>query len=102
MGEGFAECYRVLKQGHWITVEFSNTSASIWNAIQTAIAEAGFVVADVRALSKGQGSINAYVTPTAVKQDLVISAYKPNNGLEDRFKLDAGQKKGSGTSYASI
>ena len=30
----------------------------------------------------------------AVKQDLVISAYKPNGGLEDRFKLEAGTEEG--------
>ena len=41
-------------------------------------------------MHKGQGSINAYVTPTAVKQDLVISAYKPTALLEDRFSLKAG------------
>ena len=94
MTDGFKECYRVLKPGRWMTVEFSNTRASIWNAIQTAIGEAGFVVADVRALSKGQGSINAYITPTAVKQDLVISSYKPNSGLENRFELTAGTEDG--------
>jgi hypothetical protein len=94
MASGFRECYRVLKPGRWMTVEFSNTSAAVWNAIQTAISEAGFVVADVRGLSKGQGSINAYCTPTAVKQDLVISAYKPNGGLEERFRLIAGTADG--------
>ena len=94
MASGFRECYRVLKPGRWLTVEFSNTSAGVWNAIQTAVADAGFVVADVRGLSKGQGSINAYTTPTAVKQDLVISAYKPNGGLEDRFRLEAGTESG--------
>jgi hypothetical protein len=86
----FRESYRVLKSNHWITVEFSNTSAAVWNAIQTALGEAGFIVADVRGLHKGQGSINAYVTPTAVKQDLVISAYKPTAVLEGKFSLQAG------------
>ena len=90
MRRAFKECFRVLKPGKWTTVEFSNTSAAVWNAIQTALGEAGFVVADVRGLHKGQGSINAYVTPTAVKQDLVISAYKPTSLLEDRFSLKAG------------
>ena len=94
MASGFRECYRVLKPGRWLTVEFSNTSAGVWNAIQTAIADAGFVVADVRGLSKGQGSINAYTTPTAVRQDLVISAYKPDGGLESRFELTAGTEAG--------
>ena len=55
---------------------------------------AGFVVADVRTLDKQQGSYRQ-VTSTAVKQDLVISAYKPNGGLEDRFRLQAGTEDGA-------
>lgn len=81
----FKEAYRVLKPGRWMTVEFSNTSAAVWNSIQAALSEAGFVVANVSALDKKQGSFKAVTTTTAVKQDLVISAYKPNGGLERRF-----------------
>jgi len=81
----FQEAYRVLKPGRWMTVEFSNTKASIWNNIQIALSEAGFIIANVSALDKKQGSFKAVNTPTAVKQDLVISAYKPNGGFEDRF-----------------
>ena len=55
---------------------------------------AGFVIANVSALDKQQGSFKAVTTPTAVKQDLVISTYKPNGGLEDRFKLNAGKEEG--------
>lgn len=84
------EVFRVLKPGRWLTIEFSNTRASVWNAIQTAIQEAGFVVANVSALNKKQGSFKAVTTPTAVKQDLVISAYKPNGGLEERFSQSGG------------
>ena len=94
MERSFRECYRVLKPGRWLTVEFSNTSALVWNQIQVALGNAGFVIADVRTLSKGQGSINAYNTRTAVKQDLVISAYKPTEGLESRFALEAGTDEG--------
>jgi DNA modification methylase len=85
MDKCFAEVFRILKPGRWMTVEFSNTSASVWNAIQTSFQEAGFVVANVSALDKQKGSFKAVTTPTAVKQDLVISAYKPNGGLEERF-----------------
>lgn len=92
MSSCFREAYRVLKPGRWMTVEFSNTQASVWNAIQTALQEAGFVVANVAALDKKQNSIQAYTTPTAVKQDLVISAYKPNGGLEDRFEKSGGSE----------
>ncbi|CAM6801831.1 hypothetical protein [Morganella morganii] len=94
MTRAFSEAYRILKPGRWITVEFSNTRASVWNNIQTAITEAGFVVANVSALDKKQGSFKAYTTPTAVKQDLVISAYKPNGGFEERFLEEAQTEEG--------
>ena len=81
----FAEYYRVLKPGRWMTVVFSNSKASVWNAIQVALQQAGFVVAEVTALDKMQGSYRQVTSTTAVKQDLVISAYKPNGGLEQRF-----------------
>lgn len=88
----FKEAYRVLKPGHWMTVEFSNTQAIIWNAIQTGLQEAGFVVANVSALDKKRGGLNAIIGVTAVKQDLVISAYKPNDGLEERFAKSGGSE----------
>jgi hypothetical protein len=81
----FQEYFRVLKPGRWMTVVFSNSKASVWNAIQVALQQAGFVVAEVNALDKVQGSYRQVTSATAVKQDLVISAYKPNGGLEDRF-----------------
>jgi len=89
----FEEYYRVLKPGRWMTVVFHNSRNAVWNAIQEAMQAAGFVVADVRTLDKQQGSYRQ-VTSTAVKQDLVISAYKPNGGLEERFKLEAGTEEG--------
>ncbi len=81
----FSEYYRVLKPGRWMTVVFSNSRASVWNAIQVALQQVGFVVAEVTALDKVQGSFQQVVSPNAVKQDLVISAYKPNGGLEERL-----------------
>ena len=90
----FKEAYRVLKPGHWMTVEFSNTKASVWNSLQTALTEAGFIVANVSALDKKQGSFKVVTTPTAVKQDLVISAYKPNGGFSKRFELEAATEEG--------
>jgi len=90
----FKEAHRVLKPGRWMTVEFSNTKASVWNSIQTALTDAGFIVANVSALDKKQGSFKAVTTPTAVKQDLVISAYKPNGGFEHRFQEEATTEEG--------
>ena len=85
MQRSFAEYYRVLKPGRWMTVVFSNSKAAVWNAIQVALQQAGFVVAEVTALDKVSGSFRQLTSTTAVKQDLIISAYKPNGGLEDRF-----------------
>ncbi|MER2625062.1 MAG: DNA methyltransferase [Accumulibacter sp.] len=81
----FAEYYRVLKPGRWMTVIFSNSRAAVWNAIQVALQQVGFVVAEVTALDKQLGSFQQVTSPNVVKQDLIISAYKPNGGLEDRF-----------------
>lgn len=81
----FGEFYRVLKPGRWMTVVFSNSQAKVWNAIQVALQEAGFVVAEVTTLDKQQGSFKQVTSTNAVKQDLVISAYKPNDELERRL-----------------
>jgi DNA modification methylase len=90
----FQEYNRVLKPGRWMTVEFHNSKNSVWNAIQESLQHAGFVIADVRTLDKQQGSFNQITQAGAVKQDIIISAYKPNSGLEQRFKLEAGTEKG--------
>ena len=94
MRRAFAEYYRVLKPGRWMTVVFHNSKNLVWTAIQEAIGSAGFVVADVRTLDREQGSFNQVTAAGAVKQDLVISCYKPNGGLEERFKLEAGTEAG--------
>jgi hypothetical protein len=87
----FSEMYRVLKPGRWITVVFHNSKASVWNAIQEALARAGFLVAQVTVLDKKQGSFKQVTAPGAVKNDLVINAYKPRSGFSQRFLSRAGQ-----------
>ena len=82
----FMEYHRVLKPGRWITIVFSNNSNAVWHAIQESLGSAGFVVADVRTLDKKQGTFNQ-VAGVTVKQDLVISAYKPTEALAARFEL---------------
>ena len=94
MTECFKEYYRVLKPGRWMTVEFHNSKNAVWNAIQEALQAAGFVIADVRTLDKQQGSFNQVTQAGAVKQDIIISCYKPTSELEERFKLEAGTEEG--------
>ena len=90
----FIEFRRVLKPGRWITIEFHNSKNTVWTAIQEALSRAGLVVADVRILDKKQKSFKQATTSGAVKQDLIITAYKPNGGLEDRFVLSSGTESG--------
>jgi len=85
----------MLKPGRWITIEFHNTQNSVWNSIQTALWEAGFVVSNVSALDKQTHSFKAVTTTTATKQDLIISAYKPNGGLEQRFSKRGETEEGA-------
>jgi DNA modification methylase/rubredoxin len=91
----FREFYRALKPGRWMTVEFHNSQNAVWNAIQEAILQAGFMVADVRTLDKQQGSFNQATSSGAVKQDLVISAYKPTTAFVSQFKSEAGSLQGA-------
>ena len=78
MTKCFMEYYRVLKPGKWITIEFSNTKASVWNSIQRSLSIAGFVIASVAGLDKKQGGMRSITTSTGVRQDLAISCYKPS------------------------
>ena len=86
MTKAFVEYYRILKPGKWMTVEFSNTSAAIWNSIQRSLTKAGFTISVVRGLDKKQGSYNAQTSLTAVKQDLVISCYKNSDEVVSNLK----------------
>ncbi|MGQ7890678.1 DNA methyltransferase [Paenibacillus sp. WC2504] len=88
MVKSFQEYFRVLKPGRWITVEFSNSQSSVWNSIRDALEKAGFIIANVAALDKKQGSFKAITTATAVKQDLVISAYKPKSDFIEKIMLE--------------
>ena len=94
MTKCFSEDYRILKPGRWITIEFHNSKNSVWNSIQEAIQVAGFVVADVRVLDKKRDSFNQVKEASqAIKQDLVISAYKPLSKFAKEFNDEIGTEE---------
>jgi len=93
MTDCLRQVYRVLKPGRWVTVEFHNSKNAVWTAIQEALGRAGFIIADVSVLDKGMKT-KKQLHARAVDKDLVISAYKPNGGLEKRFRLEAGSEDG--------
>lgn len=90
-----AEFCRVLKPGRWMTMVFHNSKNAVWNAIQEALWQSGFVIADVRTLDKKQGTPKQVNSANAVKQDLIISAYKPAGPFEEQFRLAAGSEDGA-------
>lgn len=90
----FREFFRVLKAGRWMTVEFSNSDNSVWLGIQQALASVGFVVADTRVFDKAQHSFRQLTAANAVKQDLIITAYKPRSDVAERIRLAAGSEDG--------
>lgn len=87
----YKEYYRVLKPNRWITTEFHNSKSSVWNSIQNSIIKAGFIIAQVSTLDKVQGSFKQVTAIGAVKNDLVISAYKPSKKFEEKFLKNAGE-----------
>ena len=94
MTKSFTEFYRILKPNRWMTVEFHNSKNSVWNAIQTALQRSGFVVADVRTIDKKQVSFNqGKGASQAIKQDLVISCYKPKDSFQREFLAKAGSEE---------
>ncbi len=93
MTDCLKQVYRVLKPGRWVTVEFHNSKNAVWTAIQEALGRAGFIIADVSVLDKGMKT-KKQMHAKAVDKDLVISAYKPNGGLEKQFELQAGTEEG--------
>lgn len=89
MTKCFEEYYRVLKPGHWITVEFSNTSASVWNALQHSLQSVGFIISSVTDLNKGRGGLKGITTTTAVNQDLAITCFKPSETLINKYSINS-------------
>ena len=90
MLHSFKNYFDVLKPNRWITVEFHNSSASIWKVIQEAIVKAGFVIGQVAVLDKKHGSFKQVTSAGAVKNDLVINAYKPSEEFRNVFLKKAG------------
>ena len=93
MTDCFKEFFRILKPERWMTVEFHNSKNAVWNSIQEGLQRAGFVIADVRTLDKKQGSFKQITTSSAVKQDLVISAYKPKDSFRAGLIASAGMEE---------
>jgi DNA modification methylase len=90
MVASFKEFNRILKPDHWITIEFHNSKASVWNAIQESITKAGFIIAQVSILDK-KGHFKHAMSPGGVKNDLIINAYKPDYSFQYQILKRSGK-----------
>ena len=86
----FYHFFRILKPNRWITIEFHNSKAEIWNIIRDSIIKSGFIIAQVAILDKKQGTHTQSLFPGSVKNDLVINAYKPDIVFTKSFAENFG------------
>ncbi|MCL4768325.1 MAG: hypothetical protein KJZ80_19065 [Hyphomicrobiaceae bacterium] len=79
--KAFAEAFRVLKPGRYMSVVFGNSNGRIWGLAQRAIQGAGFKAAPVHVaiLDKGQRSVKGLNsgTESVVTVDLILTVQKP-------------------------
>lgn len=77
----FAEAYRILKPGRFMSVVFGNSNGRIWGLVQRALRDAGFAAAPVHVaiLDKGQRSVKGLSSgsESVVTVDLIITVQKP-------------------------
>lgn len=77
----FAEGYRILKPGGYMSVVFGNSSGQIWGLVQRSLRDAGFNAAPVHVaiLDKGQRSVKGLNSGSegVVTVDLILTVKKP-------------------------
>ncbi|MBU6429238.1 MAG: hypothetical protein KGR26_09530 [Cyanobacteria bacterium REEB65] len=71
------EIARVLKPGGWLSLCFAATDSSLWFALGSLLAAAGFEPGDVAALEPTQKSYNRLKSTKKARRDLVVSCRKP-------------------------
>ena len=86
----FREVFRVLRPGHYMSVEFGNSNGAIWGLVQRALRETGFssVPVHVAILDKGQRSVKGLNSGTegVVTVDLVLTVRKPEQDEKPKLR----------------
>jgi 16S rRNA G966 N2-methylase RsmD len=82
----FAEAFRILKPGRYMSVVFGNSDGQVWGLVQRAIRDAGFRSAPVHVaiLDKGQRSVKGLNSgsESVATVDLVLTLQKPSEPLK--------------------
>ena len=86
MRKSFGHAARVLKRGGRAVLAFSNSDDKVWDAVQTALGDAGFEPSTVHLLSKGQPSIKGVKglkgREHVTNLDLVLCLEKRRNDVQ--------------------
>jgi hypothetical protein len=90
MSESLAECYRVLRPGHWMLLVFMNSSAKVWDALKSAITDAGFVLVKADVFDKQHGTFKHFVSENTAGADLVLHCLKPKRGAKRTLDASSG------------
>jgi DNA modification methylase len=77
MTDSLRECYRVLRCGHWMVVVFMISSAEVWEAIKSAIIDAGFSIERIDIFDKQHGTFKHFVSDNTAGCDLMMHCFKP-------------------------
>jgi 16S rRNA G966 N2-methylase RsmD len=82
----FAEAFRVLKPGRYMSIVFGNSDGKVWGLVQRAMRDAGFhsVPVHVAILDKGQRSVKGLNSGSegVVTVDLIVTLQKPARASE--------------------
>ena len=70
------EAFRVLRLDCWMILMFMNSSHKVWEALQQAIEEAGFIIEHVGIFDKQHGTFKQFVSDNTAGADLMIHCRK--------------------------
>ncbi len=79
MTQSLSECYRVLRDNHWMVLVFMNSSKDIWNRIRDAIENAGFIIERVDIFDKQHGTFKQFVSDNTAGSDLMLHCRKASS-----------------------
>ncbi|MFH1027862.1 MAG: DNA methyltransferase, partial [Pseudomonadota bacterium] len=81
----FAEAYRLLKPGRWMSVTFNNKDIKVWNSLISACKESGFELEVVAPVRRSAPSLTESVMTKAPKSDVLIHFRKPDGTERPRI-----------------
>jgi tRNA G10 N-methylase Trm11 len=91
MMESFREMYRVLKPNRWATVVFSNSDDRVWEGIQDAAHQAGFIIYGGKEFDKVQRSFKGIKgekgQEKVISKDVLLNLHKPLTPLVRNSEL---------------